>query len=169
MESFQTWGSKPKYPAKNPTKKTIFSLPSISLELGFSWGFERLNTDIPLTFNQWKTTHGLPTPLRSCWLCGSLRLYFGSLGRRRSSACFFCELVGIFDPGSFEWLWRFGTHIFVTYIYIYMYTYTYVSKCIYPGIPTTIKTMGVNITTIVYLRVLIIQIRSTIILMVVEA
>ena len=40
---------------------------------------------------------------------------------------------------------------------------------IFPGIPTTIKTMGVNITTIVYLRVLIIQIESTIILMVVEA
>ena len=40
---------------------------------------------------------------------------------------------------------------------------------LYPGIPTTIKTMGVNITTIVYLRVLIIQIGSTIILMVVEA
>ena len=40
---------------------------------------------------------------------------------------------------------------------------------IYPGIPTTIKTMGVNITTIVCLRVLIIQIGSTIILMVVEA
>ena len=39
----------------------------------------------------------------------------------------------------------------------------------FPGIPTTIKTMGVNITTIVYLRVLIIQIGSTIILMVVEA
>ena len=38
-----------------------------------------------------------------------------------------------------------------------------------PGIPATIKTMGVNITTIVYLRVLIIQIGSTIILMVVEA
>ena len=38
-----------------------------------------------------------------------------------------------------------------------------------PGIPTTIKTMGVNITTIVYVRVLIIQIGSTIILMVVEA
>ena len=38
-----------------------------------------------------------------------------------------------------------------------------------PGIPTTIKTMGVNITTIVYLRVLIIQIASTIILKVVEA
>ena len=38
----------------------------------------------------------------------------------------------------------------------------------YPGIPTTIKTMGVNITTIVYLRVLIIQIGSTIVLMVVE-
>ena len=37
------------------------------------------------------------------------------------------------------------------------------------GIPTTIKTMGVNITTIVYLRVLIIQIGSAIILMVVEA
>ena len=37
-----------------------------------------------------------------------------------------------------------------------------------PGIPTTIKTMGVNITTIVYLRGLIIQIGSTIILMVVE-
>ena len=37
-----------------------------------------------------------------------------------------------------------------------------------PGIPTTIKTMGVNITTIVYLRVLIIQIGSTIFLMVVE-
>ena len=45
-----------------------------------------------------------------------------------------------------------------------------VMECIYPGIPTTIKTMGVNITTIVYLRVLIIQIGSTIIfLMVVEA
>ena len=41
--------------------------------------------------------------------------------------------------------------------------------CFIPGIPTTIKTMGVNITTIVYLRVLIIQIGSTIILMVVEA
>ena len=40
-------------------------------------------------------------------------------------------------------------------------------KC--PGIPTTIKTKGVNITTIVYLRVLIIQTGSTIILMVVEA
>ena len=39
---------------------------------------------------------------------------------------------------------------------------------IYPGIPTAIKTMGVNITTIVYLRVLIIEIGSTIILMVVE-
>ncbi len=38
-----------------------------------------------------------------------------------------------------------------------------------PGIPATIKTMGVNITTIVYLRVLIIQIGSTIDLMVVEA
>ena len=38
-----------------------------------------------------------------------------------------------------------------------------------PGIPTTIKTMCVNITTIVYLRVLIIEIGSTIILMVVEA
>ena len=40
----------------------------------------------------------------------------------------------------------------------------------YPGIPTPIKTMGVNITTIAaYLRVLIIEIGSTIILMVVEA
>ena len=38
-----------------------------------------------------------------------------------------------------------------------------------PGIPTTIKTMGVNITSIAYLRVLIIEIGSTIILMVVEA
>ena len=42
-------------------------------------------------------------------------------------------------------------------------------KIIYPGIPTTIKTMGVNITTIAYLRVLIIEIGSTIILMLVEA
>ena len=42
-------------------------------------------------------------------------------------------------------------------------------RALNPGIPTTIKTMGVNITTIVYLRVLIIQIGSTIILMVVEA
>ena len=40
---------------------------------------------------------------------------------------------------------------------------------VFPGIPTTIKTMGVNITTIDYLRVLIIEIGSTIILMVVEA
>ena len=38
-----------------------------------------------------------------------------------------------------------------------------------PGIPTTIKTMGVNITTIAFLRVLIIEIGPTIILMVVEA
>ena len=38
-----------------------------------------------------------------------------------------------------------------------------------PRIPTTIKTMGVNITTIAYLRVLIIEIGSTIIFMVVEA
>ena len=35
--------------------------------------------------------------------------------------------------------------------------------------PTTIRTMGVNITTIAYIRVLIIEIGSTIILMVVEA
>ena len=38
----------------------------------------------------------------------------------------------------------------------------------YPGIPTTIQTIGVNITTIAYLRVLIVGIGSTIILMVVE-
>ena len=38
-----------------------------------------------------------------------------------------------------------------------------------PGIPTTIQTMGVNITTIAYLRALTIEIGSTIILMVVEA
>ena len=40
---------------------------------------------------------------------------------------------------------------------------------IFPGIPTTIITTGVNITTIDYLRVLIIEFGSTIILMVVEA
>ena len=40
---------------------------------------------------------------------------------------------------------------------------------IFSGIPTTIKTMGVNITTIESLRVLIIEFGSTIILMVVEA
>ena len=45
----------------------------------------------------------------------------------------------------------------------YFVTYTF------PGIPTTIKIMGVNITTIDYLRVLIIEIVSTNILMVVEA
>ncbi len=45
----------------------------------------------------------------------------------------------------------------------FIYTYGF------PGIPTTIKTKGVNITTIVSLRVLIIQTGSTIILMVVEA
>ena len=39
----------------------------------------------------------------------------------------------------------------------------------YPGIPTTIKTMGVSITTIAYLMVLTIEIGSTIIFMVVEA
>ena len=38
-----------------------------------------------------------------------------------------------------------------------------------PRFPTTIETMGVNITTIAYIRVLIIEIGSTIILMVVEA
>ena len=37
-----------------------------------------------------------------------------------------------------------------------------------PRIPTTIKTMGVNITTIDYLRFLIIEIGSTFISMVVE-
>ena len=37
-----------------------------------------------------------------------------------------------------------------------------------PGIPTTIQTIGVNVTTIAYLRVLIIGIGTTIILMVVE-
>ena len=42
-------------------------------------------------------------------------------------------------------------------------------RTVYPGIPTAIKTMGVNITTIAYLRVLIIEMGSTIILMVVEA
>ena len=41
--------------------------------------------------------------------------------------------------------------------------------CVDPGIPTTIKTMGVNITAIACLRVLIIGIGSTIILIVVEA
>ena len=40
---------------------------------------------------------------------------------------------------------------------------------LHPGIPTTIKTMGVNVTTIDYLRAFIIEIGSTIILMVVEA
>ena len=43
------------------------------------------------------------------------------------------------------------------------------SSFIDPGIPTTIETMDVNITTIAYLRALIIEIGSTIILMVVEA
>ena len=38
-----------------------------------------------------------------------------------------------------------------------------------PEIPNTIKTMGVNITTIAYLRVLIIEMGSTIIFMVGEA
>ena len=74
-----------------------------------------------------------------------------------------------------------------TYIYVYIYVYTlmasevmytsiiyiykqiYINRYLYPGIPTTIKTMGVNITTIAYLRVLIIKMGSTIILMVVEA
>ena len=45
----------------------------------------------------------------------------------------------------------------------------YIAHQVTPGIPTTIKTKGVNITTIVYLRVLIIQTGSTIILMVAEA
>ena len=39
----------------------------------------------------------------------------------------------------------------------------------FPGIPTTIQTMGVNITTIACLRVLIIEIGQIIILTVVEA
>ena len=43
------------------------------------------------------------------------------------------------------------------------------SKKLYPGIPTTIKTTGVDRTTIAYLKVLIIEIGSTIISMVVEA
>ena len=39
----------------------------------------------------------------------------------------------------------------------------------HPRIPTTIKKIGVNITTIAYLRFLSIEIGSTIILMVMEA
>ena len=54
-----------------------------------------------------------------------------------------------------------------TQIAIYIYIYACKGNK-YPGIPTTIKTMDVNITTIDYLRVLIIKIGSTIILMVVE-
>ena len=50
------------------------------------------------------------------------------------------------------------THVACIYIYV---------KTL--GFQPTIKTMGVNITTIDYLRVLIIEIGSTIILMVVEA
>ena len=42
-------------------------------------------------------------------------------------------------------------------------------RYIHPGIPTTIKTMGVNITTSAYLRIFIIEIGSAIFLMVVEA
>ena len=53
--------------------------------------------------------------------------------------------------------------------YTCMYTYIYLYIYIYPGIPTTIQTMGVNITTIAYLRVLIIEIGQIIILTVVEA
>ena len=52
---------------------------------------------------------------------------------------------------------------------VWLHVGEYVLLKVNPGIPTTIKTMGVNIITIVYLRVLIIQIGSTIILMVVEA
>ena len=62
-----------------------------------------------------------------------------------------------------------STAIKYQYIYIYVYIYDHLRIYIYPGIPTTIKTMSVNITTIDYLRVLIIEIGSTIILMVVEA
>ena len=51
----------------------------------------------------------------------------------------------------------------------YTCMYTYIYLYIYPGIPTTIQTMGVNITTIAYLRVLIIEIGQIIILTVVEA
>ena len=43
------------------------------------------------------------------------------------------------------------------------------TNSIFPGIPTTIKTMGVNITTVANLRVLIIELGQTIMLMVVEA
>ena len=56
-------------------------------------------------------------------------------------------------------------HVF-TFIYLY---YLFFPIYIIPGIPTTIETMGVNRTTIAYIRVLIIEIGSTIILMVVEA
>ena len=52
---------------------------------------------------------------------------------------------------------------------VYLPAFTIKTNQMYPGIPTTIKTMDVNITTIFYLRVLIIQIGSTIVLMVVEA
>jgi len=50
-----------------------------------------------------------------------------------------------------------------------LYAAQYTKKYL-PGIPTTIKTMGVNITIIAYIsRVLIIETGSTIILKVVEA
>ena len=45
----------------------------------------------------------------------------------------------------------------------------FTKKYIIIGIPTAIKTMGVNITTIAYLMVLIIEVGSTVFLMVLEA
>ena len=55
--------------------------------------------------------------------------------------------------------------VFNNYTYMYIYIYIY----IYPEIPTPNETMGVEKNTIAYLRVLIFEIGSTIILMVVEA
>ena len=62
-----------------------------------------------------------------------------------------------------------STSLDICYVLSCSKTPQFPTNKITPGIPTTIKTMGVNITTIVYLRVLIIEIGSTIILMVVEA
>ena len=62
----------------------------------------------------------------------------------------------------------FGWYVFGVQSYLLSFGVWKPRVNVNPGIPTTIKTMGVNITTIVYLRVLIIQMGSTIILMVVE-
>ena len=127
------------------------------------------------TFIKWKGNDGITTVENGnkIWLVVSKIFYFHPyLGK-------IPNLTNIFQRGwnhqqeiyCIRELLR-TSHLFRVFLYLtppILYAAQYTKKYL-PGIPTTIKTMGVNITIIAYIsRVLIIETGSTIILKVVEA